>query len=134
MREAGIFEQFDFYRDSTVELLESITSESQADINPTGFSNTLRWNLGHILVAQEGIMYYFGRDEKGFLPTSFQGLFSTGTSPKDWKTTPPTLPEIREPLIEQNERMRATFSGKLEETSANVFAFREKKLTTIGSE
>ena len=34
----GVFEQFDYYRDTTIELLDSIKSESKADIIPVGFN------------------------------------------------------------------------------------------------
>lgn len=132
MKNNGVFEQFDYYRDTTIELLDSITSESKADIIPVGFNNSLRWNLGHILAAQEGIMFYFGKNETGFLPTSVLDAFKTGTSPKDWQTTPLTLKEIRELLIEQKERIRVTFAGEFKQPVANVFAFQDKKLTTIG--
>ena len=34
----GVFEQFDYYRDTTIKLLDSIKSESKADIIPVGFN------------------------------------------------------------------------------------------------
>ncbi|WP_067730575.1 DinB family protein [Oceanobacillus damuensis] len=132
MLEDGIFEQYDFYRDSSVQLLDSVTSEEQADVIPNGYNNSLCWNLGHILVAQEGITYDFGMNQPGDIPIEIQEAFKTGTSPKDWSASPLTLSEIRELLVEQKERMRENFSGKLGDPAANVFAFSDKKLKLVG--
>jgi uncharacterized damage-inducible protein DinB len=88
MKEEGIFEQYDFCRDSTIELLDSIASEEQADVIPDGYSNSLRWNLGHILVAQEGILYSFGLNQPGYISKNIQEAFQPGTSPKDWSVLP----------------------------------------------
>ncbi|WP_221563205.1 DinB family protein [Alkalihalobacillus sp. TS-13] len=132
MKEDGIFEQYDFYRESSIQLLDSIASEKQADVIPNGYSNSLRWNLGHILVAQEGVMYYFGMNQPGDISTKIQESFKPGTSPKDWFASPLTLNEIQELLIEQKERIRDTFSGRLGEPAANAFEFRDKKLKMVG--
>lgn len=132
MKEDGIFEQYDFYRESSIQLLDSVASEEQADVIPNGHSNSLRWNLGHILVAQEGIMYYFGMNQPGCISTKIQKAFKPGTSPKDWSASPLTLNEIRGLLLEQNGRIRETFSGTLGEPVANVFDFSDKKLKMVG--
>lgn len=42
MKEEGIFEHYDFCRESSIELLDSITSEEQADVIPDGHRNSLR--------------------------------------------------------------------------------------------
>ncbi|GAB2571581.1 DinB family protein [Gracilibacillus alcaliphilus] len=132
MKEDGIFEQYDFYRESSIQLLDSVISEEQADVIPNGYSNSLRWNLGHISAAQEGIMYYFGMNQSGEIPSKIQEAFKTGTSPNDWSATPLTLYEIRELLLEQKKRMIETFSGRLGDEAANVFAFQDKRLTRVG--
>src|SRR5699024_8718461 len=132
MKEEGIFEQYDFYRESSIELLDSVASEEQADVIPDGHSNSLRWNLGHILVAQEGVMYYFGINQTGDISTKIQESFEPGTSPEDWSASPLTLSEIRGLLLEQKERIRKTFSGRLGEPAANVFEIRDKRLKIIG--
>jgi len=132
MKEEGIFEQYDFCRESSIELLDSIASEEQADVIPNGHRNSLRWNLGHILVAQEGVMYYFGMNQPGDISKKIREAFEPGTSPEDWSTSPLTLNEIRELLLEQQERMRRTFYGRLGEPAANVFEFKDKKLKIIG--
>jgi hypothetical protein len=132
MKEKGIFEQYDFYRESSIELLDSVISEEQADIIPNGHNNSLRWNLGHIVAAQEGVMYYFGMNQPGEIPAEIQEAFQTGSSPKDWSAPPLTLNEIREMLVEQRERMRETFSERLGEPSAKVFTFADKNLEMTG--
>ncbi|MFB1051252.1 DinB family protein [Paraliobacillus sp. JSM ZJ581] len=126
--EEGIFEQYDFYRGSSIELLGFVSSEEKADVIHKGYSNSFRCNLGHIPVTEEGIMYYFGMNQPGKIPAKIQEAFKRGTSPKDWSTMPLTLNEIRDLLLEQKGRVRETFSGRLEELAANVFAFKNKKL------
>ncbi|CAG9622690.1 DinB family protein [Sutcliffiella rhizosphaerae] len=77
-------------------------------------------------------MHYFGMNLLGEISTRIQKAFESGTSPKEWSSTPLTLKEIRELLIEQKGRIRKTFSGILGEPAANVFEFRDKKLKMIG--
>jgi len=132
MKEEGIFEQYDFCRESSIELLDSVASEQQADVIPDGYRNSLRWNLGHILVAQEGVMYYFGINQPGDISTKIREAFEPGTSPEDWSSSPLTLNEIRGLLLEQKKRIRQTFYGRLGEPAANVFEFRDKRLKIIG--
>lgn len=131
MRESGIFDQYDFSRESTIQLLDSV-SEEQANVIPNRYNNSLRWNLGHIAVVQEGIMYYFGMNQPGEIPTNIQEVFKPGTNPKEWSAPPLTLSEIRELLLEQKEQIKTTFSRRLEEPAANVFDLGEKRLKTVG--
>ncbi|MDM5155057.1 hypothetical protein QUF88_14915 [Bacillus sp. DX1.1] len=50
-----VFEQLQFFRGFTLNNLQNL--EKHADIQPTGFSNTLRWNYAHILTAYEGLVF-----------------------------------------------------------------------------
>lgn len=131
MQESGIFDQYDFYRESSIQLLDSV-SEERADVIPHEHNNSLRWNLGHIPVVQESIMFGLGLNQPGEIPTKVQEAFKPGTSPKDWGDHPSSLSEIRELLAEQKDRMRTTFSGKLEDPAAREFNFGGKTLKTIG--
>jgi hypothetical protein len=43
-------------RTNFINLLEGLTVEQMNKI-PTGFNNSIAWNLGHILVSQQGLCY-----------------------------------------------------------------------------
>lgn len=43
-------------RESAVAMIGSLTNE-QLNAVPTGFNNNIIWNLGHLLVTQQGICY-----------------------------------------------------------------------------
>ncbi|PLR75811.1 hypothetical protein CU633_19015 [Bacillus sp. V3-13] len=132
MKESAIIDLYDVYREQTIDLISSITEE-QADVIPDGFSNSLRWNFGHILVSQEQSMFNLGMNQSGEISMKTQDAFKRGSSPKDWSFTPLTLSEIGEQLQEQKERIKSTFSGRLGEPAANVFDLgKQRKLKTLG--
>lgn len=64
---------------------------------PPGFDNNIAWNLGHIIVTQQSLLYrlsglpmYVSREQVA--------LFRTGTSPADW-SQPPDLGELLDQLV-----------------------------------
>lgn len=132
MKESAIIDLYDVYREQTIKLMSSITEE-QSDVIPDGFSNSLRWNFGHILVSQEQSMFQLGMNQSGEIPMKTQDAFKRGSSPKDWSVTPLTLSDIREQLQKQKERMKSTFSGRLGDSAANVFDLgQQRELKTLG--
>ncbi|MVO98316.1 DinB family protein [Paenibacillus lutrae] len=132
MQESAIFDLYHIYREETIESINFITEE-QADVIPAGFSNSLRWNFGHILVAQEQAMYNLGMNQPGEIFEKTQDMFKRGSSPKEWSVTPFSLKELRDQLQEQMERMKITFSGRLGEAAAKEFDMgKERKIKTLG--
>ncbi|TCP19139.1 DinB family protein [Scopulibacillus darangshiensis] len=132
MKESAIVDLYDVYREQTIDLMGSITDE-QSDVIPDGFSNSLRWNFGHILVAQEQSMYNLGLNQPGEIAMETMDSFKRGSSPKDWSVTPLTLEEIREKLQKQKERMKSTFSGRLGDPAAKVMDLgQSRELKTLG--
>ena len=132
MKESCIFEQYNFYRGITVELLDSVASEEQADQIPKGHRNSLRWNLGHIPVLQEWAMFSYGMDRPGEIPVEVYEAFKPETSPADWTTQPLTLKKIRELLLDQEERIKMTFSGKMDDSLINKFDLLGRKIEKVG--
>ena len=130
MNEKMIFDLFEFGRNSTLQAAKDITEEN-ADVIPNGFPNSLRWQLGHMYASVEGIVFHFANETMNF-PEGFVELFNRGTSPKDWKTTPPTLEEIIALLSEQQNRVKETFTGRLDEKISQPFSAGPLKLETIG--
>ena len=90
--ESTIFHHVERVRRSTLKLAEGLDG-AMLDVRPAGFNNTIRWNLGHILTVQEGLL--FGRaNEPMNTPEHYRELFGNGTKPADWTVEPPTLAEL----------------------------------------
>ncbi|BCB06028.1 DinB family protein [Bacillus sp. KH172YL63] len=134
MNDHMLFQQMDFIRQRTIAALDT-TTEAHADEIPSGFRNSIRWNLGHILLSHENLVYSFaGENEQKSLPPTYDELFSFNTSPETWGTlVPPSLAELREHLEAQPKRLRETFSGRLDETGEKPFVLGgNTTFTTIG--
>jgi hypothetical protein len=108
-----LLNQIEFAREVTLGITENLT-EAEADVIPPGFPNSIRWNLGHILVDQAQWLYYLIPDEIE-LPEGYQALFQHGTRPQTWQTQPPSLPELRAALAAQPAQLRAKFGERLDE-------------------
>ncbi|MFP7296760.1 DinB family protein [Neobacillus niacini] len=130
MNEKMIFDLFEFARNNTLKVAQGITEEN-ADIIPNGYPNSLRWQLGHIYVAVEGIVFHFSNEIPN-LPEGYMDLFKTGTKTTDWNATPPSIDELITLLSEQVNRVKETFAGRLEEKIANPFTMGTLKLETCG--
>lgn len=114
-----LFQQLSFVRMRTLSALDA-TSEEIADVQPEGFPNTIRWNLGHIYTAQENLLHRF-IGEAPSLPAHYLEMFNANTNPNMWEATPPSLQELREHLAEQTERIKQTFQGRLHEKGEKPF-------------
>ncbi|MBO8163395.1 MAG: DinB family protein [Brevibacillus sp.] len=111
MNSAVLLNQVDFVRNGTLELLRQVPEEV-ADLVPPGFSNSIRWNVGHILIDQEQWLYSFIHDGMK-LSDRYLRLFAHGTKPSDWQEVPPSLDELAELLGEQAQRIRRDFGHRL---------------------
>jgi uncharacterized damage-inducible protein DinB len=134
MNENVWFQQLDFIRMRTLAFLDA-TTEEQADEMPDGFRNSIRWNLGHILLSHENLLYSFlGEQDKKGIPKEFDTLFGFHTSPDTWKEsslTPPSLSELRHLLKDQPKRLKGVFSGRLDEQGEKPFNLGSVTLTTL---
>lgn len=72
--------------------LQSIPEEL-FDVQPEAFNNTIRWNVGHMIVTLD---YFFslGSPLNSKLPDNYAGFFHKGTKPADWTETPPAKEEL----------------------------------------
>jgi hypothetical protein len=118
--------QIDLIRERTLQQLEMINEET-ADQMPLGYSNTLRWNIGHILTVHENLCFKLIGESFG-LPESFPAFFGNGTRPADWKSAPPTLDTLQSLLIDQPLRIKEKLSLRFEEKLAQPF----KGMDTLG--
>jgi uncharacterized damage-inducible protein DinB len=127
--ENQLFKQLKFVRFQTIKLLES-TTEEQANLIPEGFKNNIRWNLGHIYVSLDNLLYSY-TGEKPDISEDYFNMFHFNTSPADWKGEPPTLDELKELLISQETRIIETFTGRLNEQGKKPFKLGVVELDSL---
>ena len=69
-------------------ILKDLTQE-QWFAQPEGFANNIAWNVGHLIVAQQGLVYR-RLGVPGYISGEMAAMYRPGTSPADWTTTPDT--------------------------------------------
>lgn len=82
-------------------------SLEQLNKTPVGFSNNLIWNIGHIIVAQQGLIYK-SSDLPGYLSQELFDLYKPGTKPTG-KTSDNEIKELKELLISLIEKTETDF-------------------------
>ena len=103
MKTAGMKNQFYLTRNKLKEAVGDL-SEPEADIQPEGFSNTVRWQLGHLLVSAESFL--FGYPKAGSpVPELYASFFKSGTAPSRWQRSAPSLKELMKQLETQEKRI-----------------------------
>ncbi|SDN64692.1 DinB superfamily protein [Psychrobacillus sp. OK028] len=106
--------QLNFARIYTLGRIRQV-NEASWDIQPTGFNNTIRWNVGHVYVngeifTQKAIPTY------EIVHPEWVPLFVPGTKPSEWDMEPPTEEELVSALKEQTERIKAALENNLSNT------------------
>src|SRR4051794_16634977 len=115
-----VFDQFVHVRAETIKEMDGLTEEI-ADKIPIGFRNHIRWHLGHMFFVTE----YFAYTQLGLplnLPNGFKERYPTGTSPLDdlGNIPTPTLPELKELLSEQPEKIRKALTSRLDAKTSEI--------------
>lgn len=123
-------EQVQFVRETTLKLAAHLNSDHLKTI-PEGFNNNILWNLGHIYVIHENLIFKVS-GEGTVMPEGFVEHFAPKTSPKDWGHSVPSFETVVEKLKEQAERMANAFNGKLDVTIPKALQFKTFENTTNG--
>ncbi|GGD10341.1 DinB family protein [Pontibacillus salipaludis] len=126
MNEEQIFQQINLVRKGTLKELDRVTEE-QADTQPEGFKNTIRWNLGHIYVVQNALIAKYGGKSLE-TPSRYLELFAPGTAPSDWQGDVPSLAELKQQLEEQPAKLKEVLTGQLDDEATGDFL----SLQTVG--
>ncbi len=79
-------------------------SLDQLNIVPDGFSNNLIWNIGHIIVAQQGLVY-LGSGQLGYVTKELFDQYKPGTTPTEQTTAAEVLElkHLLNSLVEKTE-------------------------------
>lgn len=126
MNEVQIFEQFRMWRKWTIDLVESLEEILLDDI-PKGFSNSIRWNIGHIMVGWDHAIFTNLQKDRQ-LPLQYHSMFPSGSMPSLWVETPPSLIELRNSLCNQQDDIIDAIQGRLEDRLIESFLH----MNTIG--
>ncbi|WNQ11406.1 DinB family protein [Paenibacillus aurantius] len=97
--------QYELLSGLFIENIAKHIPEEIADLQPEGFSNTIRWNIGHVLFLTEQLVNFPERSADP-LPAEYEKLFARGTRPSEWASEPPSLEELAGHLKEQLERFK----------------------------
>ncbi|MGG3467354.1 DinB family protein [Neobacillus pocheonensis] len=122
-----LFKSFEFARNRFVKTVDGF-AESVVDVQPTGFNNTIHWQVGHVLTVAEQFLFGFPKKSTN-LPAYYMELFATGTKPADWKGEVPSVKDLSAQLKEQMNRMKEipveSFNEKLKAPFLGLETFGE---------
>ena len=98
------FETTKLARGRALDIIKDLSDEQLLSI-PEGFSNNILWNLGHIVVAHQYLVYKLSGLDM-VVPQSMVTSFIGGTSPKDWESTP-NIAELKTLVMSTMEQFEA---------------------------
>jgi len=92
--------------------LEYLNKYSLAQLNkiPSGFNNNLIWNIGHIIVAQQTLVYRLS-DLPMYISNEQLELYKNGTKPTG-NTTQQEVDELKVLLLSNIEKTKADLADK----------------------
>lgn len=102
----SIFKAWKTSRKLYLEYFKKYTLE-QLNIIPNGLNNNLIWNIGHIIVAQQALIYK-GSGLNGHIPVELYGLYKPGTKPTGL-TTKSEVEELKVLLISMIKKTEDDF-------------------------
>ncbi|MFC4099053.1 DinB family protein [Paenibacillus xanthanilyticus] len=106
-------------------------SESRMDIQPEGFSNTVRWHVGHMAYWWDKYASLsFGWPSA--IPAEYGTFFDSGTKPSDWTTAPPTKVELLGLLAAQLARLSEATPDLLERRLSAPYEMGPFRFETAG--
>ncbi len=93
-------------RNLYLEYFDKYTLEQLNEI-PNGFSNNLIWNIGHVIVAHQ-VLIYKSSNLQGYISEQLLKLYKPGTKPTG-ETSENEVNELKELLISLIEKMESDF-------------------------
>lgn len=99
----GALQQFSMARGYTLRLIKR-ADEYAWDVQPEGFSNTVRWNVGHIYSLTEDLLHRAMNDHP-VDKLEWAEFFAPGTSPSTWRSSPPAEGELVAAMKDQGKRI-----------------------------
>lgn len=103
----AIFKLWETNRKHYLTLIENYSLEQLNKI-PDGFSNNLAWNLGHIIVAQQGLIYRLSGLPM-YISDDMRNTYMNGTKPTG-NTTQAEIDELKELLFSLIEKTKKDYA------------------------
>jgi hypothetical protein len=101
------------------------------DIQPEGFHNTVRWNIGHMVYwLDKYVSISFG--SQSAITAHYETLFGSGTKPSDWTITPPSKDELITKLVDQLSLLSELTPEMLEQRLQSPFEMGPFSFDTAG--
>lgn len=101
------FKIWETNRKHYLKLIENYSLE-QLNTIPQGFSNNLAWNLGHIIVAQQGLIYRLSGLPM-YISDEMRNIYMNGTKPT-CQTTQAEIDELKELLFSLIEKTKQDYA------------------------
>lgn len=101
------------------------------DIQPAAFSNTIRWNVGHMATSLAFFLSK-GLPFNSRLPENYAALFQSGTRPSEWQMTPPTKAELIHRLSAQLVAIDEISPSALDRRLDPAVAFGPLRFKSVG--
>ncbi|MES2746877.1 MAG: DinB family protein, partial [Bacteroidota bacterium] len=102
------FKIWETNRNIYAKFLEKYTLE-QLNTIPTGFSNNLVWNLGHIIVSQQGLVYRLSGLPMNITPAMME-TYRNGSKPTG-TTTQEEVDELKTLLFSLLEKTKEDYAA-----------------------
>lgn len=118
----SIFKTWKTSRNLYLEYFDKYTLEQLNKI-PDRFSNNLIWNIGHIIIAQQ-VLIYKSSDLNGYLSNELFGLYKHGTKPTG-NTSQKEANELKKLLISLIEKTETDYHN-------GTFVKFNKRMTATG--
>ncbi len=103
----SVFRTWKTSREQYLNYFETYTLE-QLNKTPKGFSNNLIWNIGHVIVAQQALVYK-GCNLEGNVSRELFDRYKPGTKPTG-NTTAEEVTELKELLISLVEKTESDYA------------------------
>lgn len=121
---------FSDLRAFVLKFLSSIEPDEAAKV-PPGFSNSLHWQLGHLLYTQ-GVTLFEWCGQPSPIPRSFKAYFGLGTGPKDFDSLAPDWDELLALAKRQARALPEQVSGRLQQPLLAPQKLMNITMTTMG--
>ncbi|MCM3236538.1 DinB family protein [Heyndrickxia oleronia] len=116
-------------RRSLIQQVQSIPEEL-FDVIPEPFNNSIRWNIGHIILTHNYFLS-LGQPNKSSLPENYIQLFKPGSKPSDWIEVPPTKDELVKELSNQLSNLSGIASSTFDKHLDTPVEIGPLKLSTF---
>lgn len=104
----SVFKTWKTSRKIYLKFLEQYTV-AQLNTIPKGFSNNLIWNIGHVIVAQQALIY-MNSELDGYISREMFDLYKPGTFPTG-KTSEEEILQLKKLLLEMIEKTEVDFNN-----------------------